>query len=268
MRSNLPFPRGLATRSSQEDELKRAATGELFVPRQTNTGLYVQLHEAGHPTKDILRVQEAYRLSCRLFNGRYRKTERAFICHAVGVGSATARFDRRIEIIIAAMLHAAYDSGQFPDGRTGRASDAHRQWLKEQVGSGIEDVVARYRGFNFEEGVPERLAATPNRAGDEDLLLIALAHEVDDLADGGLAFSPKYGRSIASRVAACATLARSIDQDRLAETIEEHGSRYETLGWIDELGERQLEGFRVAPNLRGYWRLRRDYRRGKGVDII
>jgi len=240
----------------------------LFIPRQTNTSLYVQLHEAGHPVADILRVQEAYRLSCRLFNGRYRKTERAFICHAVGAASSAAHFDPRIDVVISTMLHAAYDSGQFPDGRSGHPTDAHRKWLSERIGPEVESVVARYCGFDFEEGVPERLVGAPASDGDEDLLFIALAHEVDDLADGGLAFSPKYGRSISTRVIACATLARRIGHERLAETIEAHGRHYETFAWIDDLGPKRLEGFRVAPNVRAYLRLRRDHRRRKGVDVI
>lgn len=240
----------------------------LFIPRQTNTGLYVQLHDAGHPVADIAQVQEAYRLACRLFNGRYRKTERAFICHAVGVASSAARFEPRLEVIIAAMLHAAYDSGQFPDGRTGRASDVHRSWMKERIGADIERVIARYCNFDFEQGVPERLTNAHASDGDEDLLFVALAHEVDDLADGGLAFSLKYGKSIASRVMACATLARRIGHDQLAETIEAHGRHYAALGWISDLGERRAEGFRVAPNFRAYLRLRRERRRGKPVVVI
>jgi hypothetical protein len=239
----------------------------LFVPRQTNTGLYVQLHDSGHSIGDISQVQEAYRLACRLFNGRYRKTERAFICHAVGVASSAARFEPRVDVIIAAMLHAAYDSGQFPDGRTGRASDVHRSWLKGLIGPDIESVVARYCDFDFEEGVPERLAEAFVSGGDEDLLFVALAHEVDDLADGGLAFSPKYGSSIASRVKACATLARHIGHDQLAETIEAHGRHYAALGWIGDLGKKRAEGFRVAPNFRAYLRLRRERRRGKSVEV-
>ena len=243
-------------------------TVTLFTPRQTNTGLYVQLHEAGYPVADILRIQSAYRLACRLFNGRYRKTERAFICHAVGVASSAAQFERRLDTVLSAMLHAAYDSGQFPDGRSGRPSPVHRAWLREQVGTEVESVVARYCDFDFETGVPERLVQTHVPDGDEDLLFIALAHEVDDLVDGGLAFSPKYGESIATRVAACSALARRIGHDRLAETIEAHGVAYQSLSWIDELGEKALEGFRVAPNFRAYLRLRRDHRRGKSVAMI
>jgi hypothetical protein len=42
------------------------------------------------------------------------------------------------------------------------------------------------------------------------LILIALVHEVDDMADLGLRFAPKYGRSIESRVEAGAALAERI----------------------------------------------------------
>src|SRR5262245_40948208 len=130
----------------------------LFSPAQTNTALYCQLHERGHSTADLISVQRAYRLSCKLFNGRYRKTERAFICHAVGTASALAQFDCRMELIVAAMLHAAYDSGQFPDGRCG-LSPAHRHWLADQIGETIEQVVADYNHFEFDTGEPEALVA-------------------------------------------------------------------------------------------------------------
>ncbi len=110
-----------------------------------------------------------------------------------------AQFDRRIEMTLAAMLHASYDSGCFPDGRVG-FSLAHRKWLASQVGAQVEELAFRYSEFYFETGTPEQMAAEGVPAGHEDILLMALAHEVDDMADGGLAFAPKYGRSIAARV--------------------------------------------------------------------
>ncbi len=245
------------------------AETELFTPRQSNTALYVQLHDAGYATDDIRRAQAAYRLTCRMFNGRYRKTGRAFICHAVGAASSVAHFDTRIAYVIAAMLHAAYDSGHFPDGRSGRSTPAHRKWLTEQIGPEIESVVARFIAFKFGEGVPEALAQAGVAKQDQDLLFIALAHEVDDMADGGLAFSPKYGQSISSRVDACVRLARQLGQEKLAQCLAEHGRRYAALTWIDDLsGGKAESGFRVVPNLRAYWRLRRDRWRNKPVEMI
>ena len=105
-------------------------------------------------------------------------------------------------------------------------------------------------------------------AGDEDILFVRLAHEVDDMADGGMAFAPKYGQSIESRVKACATLARRLDRERLAATIEGYGSLYVTQAWATALQDAKLGGFRIAPNLRTYIKLRWENWRGGKVEVL
>jgi len=240
---------------------------EPFVPRQTNTGLYVQLHNSGFTGNDIEHAQSAYRLACRLFNGRYRKTERAFICHAVGAASSVARFDSRLCMVLAAMLHAAYDSGQFPDGRIGRPSPQHRKWLTGHVGEEVESILFRYRNFGFERGAPERYLREGYDESDRDLLFMALAHEVDDMVDIGLRFAPKYGRSIESRVEACATLADRIGKPELAATLRAHGSLYEGANWVDDHKSTTLRGFHIVPNAMAYFRHRFNHYRGKSVEL-
>ncbi len=241
---------------------------ELFVPRQTNTALYMQLYELGHPVDDIVHVQKAYRVCCAMFNGRYRKTGRPFICHAVGAASAVAHFDKNLDLVLAAMFHASYDSGQYPDGKSSTRSDAHRKWLEQKVGVEVERLVARLIDVKFETGDPERIAADGVPAGDEDLLFLLLAHELDDLADGGLAFAPKYGQSLRSRIAACAALARQLGREDLAKAIEAYRNRYEDMAWAAPLQETKLEGFRIVPNLRTYLKLRRANRRGESVEVL
>lgn len=240
---------------------------ELFYPKQTNTGLYCQLHDNGHSTAEILEVQRAYRVACQLFNGRFRKTERAFICHGVGAASAMAHFDRRIELINASMLHAAFDSGQFPDGRMG-PTPVHRKWLRDQVGEATERLVRNYIELKFGRGEPEKLAAMSCPAEHLEALFMALTHEIDDMADGGFAFAPKYGHSIASRGAACAQLARQIGHENLAQTLEAHTRTYDTLDWATALEVDELEGYRIAPNMITYFRLQRDSWRGKAVRVF
>ncbi|RVB73654.1 HD domain-containing protein [Mesorhizobium sp. M6A.T.Cr.TU.014.01.1.1] len=228
----------------------------------------MQLYEAGHPVDDIVRVRKAYRVCCAMFNGRYRKTGRPFICHAVGAASAVAHFDKSVDLVLAAMFHAAYDSGQYPDGKSSRRSDAHRRWLEQRIGPNVEGLVACLNEIKFETGDPERLASEGVPAGDEDLLFLLLAHELDDLADGGLAFAPKYGQSIRLRIAACATLARGLGREGLAATIEAYRDRYENMAWAAPLQETKLEGFRIAPNLRAYLKLRRANLRGGSVEVL
>jgi hypothetical protein len=244
-----------------------ASHPEPFAPRQTNTGLYVQLHRAGFPPEALRAAQHGYRLAFRLFNGKYRKTERAFLCHAVGAASSAARFDGRPSYLLAAMLHAAYDSGQFPDGRIGGASRRHRAWLVAEVGAEVEAILFRYRRFGFEAGEPERYARDGFDAADADLLLLALVHEVDDLLDLGLRFARKYGASIDSRVAACAALAERLEKPDLALTLRAHGDLYRGNEWTDDLQSLTLEGFQVVPNIKTYLRHRFNRLRRRSVAL-
>ena len=239
----------------------------LFLPRQTNTGLYVQLHHSGFASDAIKDAQHAYRLACRLFNGRYRKTERAFICHAVGAASSAARFDGCFSYVLAAMLHAAYDSGQFPDGRIGGPSPHHRRWLTAQVGAEVESILFRCSSFGFEMGEPERYVRDGFDEPDRDLLFIALAHEVDDLLDLGLRFACKYGETIELRVEACATLAGRIGKPELATTLRAHGRLYRDCDWADDLKSTTLHGFQIVPNAVAYLRHRFSHFRRKFVEL-
>ncbi len=131
-----------------------------------------------------------------------------------------------------------------------------------------EGLVARLVGFTFEAGDPERLVARDIAPEEKDLLFLVLAHEVDDLADGGLAIAPKYGPSLASRITACAALARRIGYEGLAATFEGYRVIYEDLEWLNALQETRLEGFRIAPNLRSYLKLRRANLRGESVEVL
>ena len=237
-----------------------------FSPRQTNTGLYVQLNETGFSHDDIARAQATYRVVCRMFNGRVRKTERVFICHAVGSASAVAEFSDDIVLVLAAMLHAAYDSGLFPDGRTGGATRAQRKWLAERVGQDVEDVVFRYGSFAFDKGDPEHLLESGYREQDRDLLLIALAHELDDLMDLGLRFAPKYGERLERRISACAQLAEKIGQPALAAALQAGLVPYAGGQWVDS-HESISHGYVVVPGVMGYLRGRFNHLRRKWVEI-
>jgi hypothetical protein len=165
------------------------------------------------------------------------------------------------------MLHAAYDSGQFPDGAIGRATTSHRAWLTAQVGAEVESIVCRYSGFTFDLGEPERYVKSGCNPGDQDLLLIALVHEVDDIADLGLRFAPKYGRSIESRVEACAALAEQIGKPELAETLRMHGKLYAKTEWIASLEVKTLHGYVIVPNVMAYVRHRYSHLRRRFIKV-
>lgn len=239
-----------------------------FKPVQTNTALYCQLHEAGHPMENILRTQKAYRICRHLINGRYRKTERAFICHAIGAASSMAWFDPRIELTLAAMLHASYDSGLFPDGHFG-PSETHRKWLAREIGADVETLVFDYNGFSFGQGRPEILIEQGISASERLSLLIALAHEIDDIADGGLVFAPKYGSDASGRLSACRILSDLLGYPQLGETFAAYQELLPRQQWAAALTDTTSStGCLIIPNWRSYLRLRRHARRGPQVRIF
>ena len=239
-----------------------------FVPWQTNTALFAQMHLSGHAMDDIMRVRNAYRLSCFLFNGRYRKTERPFICHAVGVASVAANFERDIDFIIAGMLHAAYDSGQFPDGRIGKRTTGHADLLREHIGERAERLIVEASAMTLHAGRPEELAEKlPIAAESHDGLFLALAHEIDDVADGGVMLARKYGDSPHLRLRVCAELARDIGRPELAGLLEHHAIHISSYEWMAPLAPEKLRGFLIAPNMPTYVRLRKAEFRGEDVRI-
>lgn len=218
--------------------------------------------------EDILRTQKAYRICRSLTNGRYRKTERAFICHAIGAASSMARFDPRIELTLAAMLHASYDSGLFPDGHFG-LSEAHRKWLAQEIGADVETLVFDYNGFSFDQGRPEALIEQGVSAPEKLSLLIALAHEIDDIADGGLVVAPKYGSDVSGRLSACRILSDRLGYPELAETFAAYEKVLPNQQWAAALAEDGgSTGCMIIPNWWSYLRLRRHARKGPQVRIF
>src|SRR5262245_4246235 len=118
----------------------------ILLARQTNGALYRQMNAAGCSSADLRRVSEAYTLATELFAGAYRGTGKPFVCHLVGTASVIAQVDPRIEPVLAALLHAAFVIGVFPDGTKGYSRE-HLKLLAARVGQASADIVVDYNNF-------------------------------------------------------------------------------------------------------------------------
>lgn len=239
-----------------------------YAPRQTITEFLIQLHENGHDSADLTRVRDAYRVACQMFAANYRANEKPFVCHLVGTASAVARFSRRIDLILAGLLHAAYDLGQFPDGKWGGASQKHRSWLASQVGKEASDLALRYERFKFTPVEVQKLAQTYSADADQDIVLVRLCNEIDDLAGGGLAFATKHGERIGAHAENCAKLAAAIGKPEIGDTIVRLGAASDAMDWARAMSPENPKGYRVVPNLVAYLSLRRAVWRGKRVKLL
>jgi (p)ppGpp synthase/HD superfamily hydrolase len=164
---------------------------------QTILRLYRELLDAGRPAPDVLRVKAAYELATTLFAGRLRSTGNTFLAHLVGTASITAMLGGDVDLVLAALLHAAYAVGDFGDGIRGVAP-AHRALVCEVIGARAEDLVRAYQEQSWQAADIEALCARVDAldAGERSLLLLRLANELEDHRDRGMAMSGARRQSL------------------------------------------------------------------------
>ncbi|WP_457935465.1 hypothetical protein [Mesorhizobium sp. 10J20-29] len=161
---------------------------------QTNLQLYQQLRAAGHSRQDLAILQRDNETACMLFGSKIRSTGRPFLCHAVGTASAALAQGASLDLVRTAFLHAAYKHGRFPDGTRGN-SDAHRSWLRERTGGGVEKLVFAFSQYPFNVSIARKLVDNgADESQNKEMLLLKLCNDVDDTHDFGalLAHKPRY----------------------------------------------------------------------------
>jgi (p)ppGpp synthase/HD superfamily hydrolase len=156
---------------------------------QTNIQLINQLRASGYPPPEIGTVVTSYELAMRLFTGLFRASGKTFVAHLVGTASILGSLRTSSNLVAAGLLHAAYASGDFGDGKNGM-TEVKREWMRSAVGSEIEAYVAGYTKLVWTE---EAAAAISDGIAafapfDRDVLLIRLANELEELLDLGILY--------------------------------------------------------------------------------
>ena len=108
---------------------------------QTNLQLYAQLFAAGFEESDVVSVKTAYDFSTELFSTMLRPSGKPFICHTVGVASILATEGASLELIRAALVHAAYSHG----GLRSAEDKTRQQLVSDKLGADIEIIVREAR---------------------------------------------------------------------------------------------------------------------------
>lgn len=162
---------------------------------QTYPQLARQLTESGWASDELASVRAAWDLAASLFAGAERGSGKPFIDHLVGTASGVLVGGGSAAAVAAALLHAAYDQGDFGDGRTGPTA-SHRARLSAAVGAEAEDLVLRYHELGWGPSVAAEAAQTAANASPSarSVLLMRVANEVDDVLDGALLLAGKASR--------------------------------------------------------------------------
>jgi hypothetical protein len=168
----------------------------LFSPAQTNLQLWAQLGASERPlsSDELTRLVAGYDLALELFSDHYRATKKPFIAHLVGTASIIASIGRPGDEIAAALLHAAYDQGDFGDARRKTTTRARRSRVSAAIGSAAERLVHRYHELSFDCTLLDRIEAAPDQVVEPELqivLVLRLANALEEWLDGASYFAPE-----------------------------------------------------------------------------
>ncbi len=151
---------------------------------QTHLQLFQQMRTKGYSAADLAKAAAAYQAATKLFANRFRPCGRPFVAHLVGTSAVLVWLKAPMPMVIAALLHAAYQEGDFAHSLEGM-TPRKRKELRPIIGTEAEELVAAYtQGSRSLTGIMASHARFQQMSSVErDILLIQLANELDDYRD-------------------------------------------------------------------------------------
>ena len=160
---------------------------------QTILQLYRHLEAHGYPPEVVHSVRDAYDLAAALFSGRYVVPGgKPHLTHCVGAAGILASLRVPGHLLSAAVLHNAYQAGDFGDGRMGPTT-ARRDEVRRVIGEAAEAVVAQFAEFRLDRQAVARLVARLSslESVERDALLVWAADHLEHHLDLGFRLRQK-----------------------------------------------------------------------------
>jgi (p)ppGpp synthase/HD superfamily hydrolase len=191
---------------------------------QTNLQLYAQLRQAGRTESELSLVRAGYDLAMQLSPASFRGSGKPLLAHLVGTASILASIGESSEVVTAGLLHAAYVFGDFGDGHSG-ITEARRERVRRAVGSGIEELIARYTRFEWTSNTIPAIRQRVSTLApiERDVLVIRLANELEDHLDCGVLYCGNGERRreyIRSPLNQSVDMARALGLTELASELD------------------------------------------------
>jgi len=201
---------------------------------QTHLQLFQQMRSGGYSTADLVLVSEAYQLATQLFANRFRPCGRPFVAHLVGTSAILVWLQAPVHMVVAGLLHAAYQEGDFPNSLEGMTHQKRKR-VRAVIGEHAEELVASYTVSSRSlTGILASYARFDRMSpGERDVLLMQLANELDDYRDLGSNHAANAQERIGV-IQECgqqqAEMAERLGHPRLAQALREtHAGSIETV---------------------------------------
>jgi (p)ppGpp synthase/HD superfamily hydrolase len=218
---------------------------------QTIGPLLLQLRDRGFDDAAILSVNRTYHLAMRLWAVNFQSSSRPFICHAVGTASSTAEHGGSLDEILAALLHAAYSSGDF-GVRIPGATKRKRRQVRNIIGEEAEELVHCFHSMlnrydSHWERILQEKGVHDLSKHERSVLFIRVCHDLEDISD--LAFSSDLRQQrIANFTSGSISLAQHIGRQELADKLEAEYHKFRNLDFLPrEVSQRHSSGYIVVP---------------------
>ena len=206
-----------ASAVARPDRLRTMRREEL---RQTRSDLLDLATERGYEAKEVAWLANCYHVAQVLTDGGYRPCGRPFINHLAGTASVLIRYDFRIEIVGAGLLHAAYT--HCPPHQAGPRATA--DLVCAALGgkdSALEKRVRAYTKRESDRGAlsPQPTSPSTISVADAEITAIAAANEVDMHLNGEFRYSGRTDGIRPQVTEQIAHVCRVLGVGGLAETL-------------------------------------------------
>jgi len=218
---------------------------------QTIGPLLRQLHDAGFDASALAAARRAYDMAAELWAVNFQSSGRSFLCHVVGTAGLVASHGGSLPAILGAVLHAAYNTGDF-GVRIRGATPKRRRRVQNVIGVEAEALVFRFYelGNQFDtdwDGILADGGASGLSVEDRAVLLIRICNDIDDLTDRPFSSSERQKR-IDDFFHASVALAEALERPDLAALLRETFAECAAGGFLsEEIQERHPSGYIVVP---------------------
>ena len=202
---------------------------------QTIGPLLFQMHDLGFSGQELEQVERVYHLVLQCWAVNYQSSSRPFVCHAVGTASVVAANGGDMDTILAALLHAAYSTGDF-GVRIAGATRRKRQKVREVAGIKTELLVYRFYELLVQYGLHwknalEEVSVNNNTDTDRAVLLIRICNDLDDISDMPFCSEARKKRMV-SYSRGSVQLAEFIGRPDLSNELTEQYQSYRDVSFL------------------------------------
>lgn len=208
---------GMPVNMSETKVVDSEDQGVLPPAAQTNLSLYKQLHGLGYAHAELTWVRDCYELATSLFAGHLRGSGKPFLAHLVGTASTLADVGAPPVAVVAGLIHAAYEQGDFGIARWRRRRDR----VRAAIGKSAEELVWRYYRMPWSASEISRLQSNLGQVAETDRLvvLMRLANELEDNLDLAMLHSHAVKDAYRDQRDSFVALSRLIGCPKLANTF-------------------------------------------------